>query len=99
MGEHEGGYQATLTIPERGIAFVGELQPTKKLAEASAAQQALDAMATEIAAAEESHQAAKKAKNQASLAALKERDIAKKAGVPTAGVQLGGAMGGVQPLR
>merc|ERR1719479_19626 len=74
MGEHEGGFQATLTIPGRGLTFVGELQPTKKLAEAAAAQQALDALASEIEAAEEAHRAAKRAKSQASSAAWKERE-------------------------
>jgi len=64
MAEEEGGYRATLFIVKRGLTFVSDVQPTKKLAEASASQAALDALMVEITAAEEAHRAAKKAKKR-----------------------------------
>jgi len=55
---------ATVTIATMGTSFIGAASASKKEAERSAAEAAVDSMQAEIAAADEAHQSAKKLKKQ-----------------------------------
>lgn len=84
--EAEGQYTATVTLQgyDPGTGYQGLPASNKKLAESQAAEAALAALADQLAPVEAAHREKKKAKNQESLAKLKESRAAKTAGVQNA---------------
>merc|ERR1712187_854057 len=77
----EGGFRSRCTfscLPELG-SYEGETQPSKKLAENSAAEVAVAALEPQFAPLQEEHMARKKQKNAENLAKMKEKEAAKKA--------------------
>merc|ERR1711966_423269 len=75
-----GGFVGTVTLKayDPNTGYQGHPGANKKLAEDNAAEAALSALADVIAPLQEEHLAKKKAKNQESLAALKQRQQEKK---------------------
>merc|ERR1711874_627196 len=73
--KHEGQFQATLTLPclEGSPEFVGSMNNTAKDAEQSAAQQALEAFADEIASMPPSATQLKRESDQQSERAAKKQ--------------------------
>jgi hypothetical protein len=72
-------YQASVSIPMTGNTYVGEVQLSKKAAENSAAEVALENLKDQIEPKEEERKAKIAKKNQEQLAVLKEKMAAKKA--------------------
>lgn len=81
-GDGTNKFVATVTIVAYdNESHMGSAAPSKKAAEASAAQIALDALGPRLAPMEEEYKAKKRKLNQEKLAALKERTLEKKAQV------------------
>jgi dsRNA-specific ribonuclease len=73
VAEAEGGFVATVAITVTGSSFVGEVQDSKKKAEASAAEVALASMGNQVADIEAAHQERKKQKKAEQMAIQKAK--------------------------